>query len=78
MSSPKREFRILVMTRRFLVPGVLDTLSDQGPAIEEAMGKFLARLASALDSMEGGGWDVVSHSVTFHSGLVIGTFLIKR
>jgi hypothetical protein len=78
MSEIKREFRILVMTRRFLVPGVLDTLSDQAPAIEEAMQKFLARLVPAMDTMEGGGWDVVSHSVTFHSGLVIATFFLRR
>jgi hypothetical protein len=31
-----------------------------------------------MDTMEGGGWDVVSHSVTFHSGLVIATFFLRR
>jgi hypothetical protein len=78
MPDGKPEYRILVMTRRFLVPGVLDTLSDQAPAIEEAMGKFLAKLTPSLDTLDGGGWEVVSHSVTFHSGLIVGTFFLRR
>ncbi|MEX0787786.1 MAG: hypothetical protein WD906_04580 [Anaerolineales bacterium] len=78
MPAGKPEYRILVMTRRFLVPGVLDTLSDQAPAIEEAMGKFLTKLSPSLDTLDGGGWEVVSHSVTFHSGLIVGTFFLRR
>jgi hypothetical protein len=74
----KPEHRFLVMTRRFLVPGVLDTLSDQAPAIEEAMGKFLAKLTPAMDTLDGGGWEIVSHSVTFHSGLIVATFFLRR
>ena len=78
MADRKPEHRFLVMTRRLLVPGVLDTLSDQAPAVEEAMAKFLEKLTPALDTMDGGGWEVVSHSVTFHSGLIVGTFLLER
>lgn len=78
MADRKPEHRFLVMTRRFLVPGVLDTLSDQAPAIEESMSRFLENLTPALDTMDGGGWHIVSHSVTFHSGLIVGTFLLER
>jgi len=78
MSGQTKEYRFLVETTRFLVPGLLDTLSDQGPAVEAAMLKIAGRIRPALDSLDGGGWTIHSHDVSFQGGLIVVTFLLSR
>lgn len=78
MPEQPKEYRFLVETTRFLVPGLLDTLSDQGPAVEAAMHKISGRIKPALDSLDGGGWTIHSHDVSFQGGLIIVTFLLSR
>ncbi|MEW6567340.1 MAG: hypothetical protein AB1449_04065 [Chloroflexota bacterium] len=72
------EFNMLVLTRRLRVPGVLETLNDMAPEIRTVMAKITADLGKELNSFQGGGWKINSHSVTIHSGLVIATFLLSR
>lgn len=78
MAQSQLEYRFLVRTRRFIVPGVLETLSDQGPVVREALDKIAAELRPSLDSLDGGGWVIQSHSVDFYSGLIVVTFLLAR
>jgi hypothetical protein len=78
MPEKSKEYRFLVQTTRFLVPGLLDTLSDQGPAVEAAMHKIATKIRPSLDSLDGGGWTIHSHDVSFQGGLIVVTFLLSR
>jgi hypothetical protein len=78
MPEQSKEYRFLVETTRFLVPGLLDTLSDQGPAVEASMHKIAAKIRPSLDSLDGGGWTIHSHDVSFQGGLIVVTFLLSR
>ncbi len=78
MNATGREYRIFVRSHRLIVPGLLDTWRDQGPAVQAAMSKIADELNAELGSLDGGGWTVVSHSAVLHSGLIIASFLLSR
>lgn len=72
------EYRMLVLTRRLKMPGLLETMADQAPEVQRVMAKIEERLGPSIAELDGGGWGVTSHSVTVHNGLVIATFLLHR
>ncbi len=72
------QYRMLVLTRRLKLPGLLETMTDQAPEVLRVMGKIEADLAENLAILDGGGWEVVSHSVTIYNGLVIASFVLNR
>jgi hypothetical protein len=72
------DYRFLVKTKRMIVPGVLDTLSDQGPIIQSALDEIAPAPSDNLASLDGGRWTVISHSASFYSGLLVITFLLGR
>jgi hypothetical protein len=78
MTSAGREYRFLVRTRRLVVPGLLDTWSDHGPAVQTAMDKIAVELKEKMDELDGEGWTIVSHSAMVHGGLIIASFLLSR
>lgn len=78
MGASDLEYRFVVKTRRFTVPGVLETLSDQSPLVRAELNKMGDDLPDTLRSLDGGGWRIQSHSVAFYSGLIVATFLIYR
>lgn len=78
MHESDLEYKFVVKTRRFTVPGVLETLSDQSPLVRTALNKMGEDLPETLNTLDGGGWRVQSHSVSFYSGLIVATFLIYR
>jgi hypothetical protein len=71
-------YRMLVLTRRLKLPGLLETMTDQAPEVQRVMGKIEHDLTQSIASLDGGGWLVVSHSVAIYNGLVIASFLLTR
>lgn len=78
VTNGQGRYRMLVLTRRLKLPGLLETMTDQAPEVQRVMGKIEHDLGQSLASLDGGGWVVVSHSVTVHNGLVIASFLLTR
>ena len=78
VTSGPAHYRMLVLTRRLKLPGLLETMTDQAPEIQRTMGKIEADLSENLVTLDGGGWEVISHSVTIHNGLVIASFVLNR
>lgn len=72
------EYRILCLTRRLKVPGLLETMTDQAPEVRRVMAQIEGDLAPSITALDGGGWEVKSHSVAVYNGLVIATFLLHR
>lgn len=67
-----------MLSRRLKMPGLLETMSDQHPEVLKVMAKIEQDLGPAIESLDGGGWLVNSHSVSIYNGLVIATFLLNR
>jgi hypothetical protein len=72
------EYRVIVLTHRLKVPGVLETMADQAPELRNAMSKAVSELTPAISRLGGNGWTVNSHSITVHNELLIASFLVCR
>lgn len=80
MGTDQHDYRMIVLSRRLRVPGLLETMADQLPEIRHALkGLVSEELGPAIAALDGGAnWAVHSHSVTVHNGLLIATFLVFR
>jgi hypothetical protein len=80
MAYEPHDYRMIVLSRRLRIPGVLQTLVDQVPEIRSALDALVSEeLGPAMANLDAGGnWTVHSHSVTVHNGLLIATFLVYR
>jgi hypothetical protein len=80
MTLQENEYRMVVLSRRLRIPGVLESLSDQVPEIRTALDSLVTEeLGPALAELNGNGhWAVHSHSVTVHNGLLLASFLVFR
>lgn len=72
------EYRMLVLTRRLKMPGLLETMTDQAPEVRRVIAKIEEDLGPSISALDGGGWEITSHSLTVYNGLVIATFLLHR
>ncbi len=72
------EYRLLCLTRRLKMPGLLETMTEQAPEVRRVMAQIEEDLAPSIAALDDGGWEAVSHSVTVYNGLVIATFLLHR
>lgn len=80
MAREPRDYRMIVLSRRLRIPGVLQTMVDQVPEIRTALDNLISEeLGPAIaDLDQRGDWTVHSHSVTVHNGLLVATFLVYR
>ena len=78
MTEAPLEYRTIVLTERLRLPGVLDSMTDQTPELHRVIEKISTRLAHEIESLNGGGWTVNSHSVTSLNGLFVASFLMCR
>ena len=80
MDQAPNDYRMIVLSRRLRIPGVLQTMVDQVPEIRSALNNLISEeLGPAIALLDGAGsWAVHSHSVTVHNGLLIATFLVFR
>lgn len=72
------EFRMITLSKRLRIQGVLDTMTDQAPEIRKAIDEIAADLGPELSKLDGEGWQVTSHSVTIYNGLVIASYFVTR
>jgi len=70
--------RIIVLSRRLKMPGVLDTMSEQIPEVTEALAKIEARLGSRIAALGDGDWQIVSHAHSIFNGILIVSFIVRN
>jgi len=78
VTNGQHEYKMLVLTQRLKVPGLLETMTEQTPEVRRVMGKIEEDLGSSMAVLDGGGWSINSHSVTVYNGLVIASILLSR
>ena len=78
VTNGQHEYKVIVLTQRLKVPGLLETMTDQAPELRRVMGKIEDDLGTSMAALDGGGWSINSHSVTVYNGLVIASILLSR
>jgi len=78
VTNGQHEYKMIVLTQRLKVPGLLETMTDQAPEVRRVMGKIEEDLGASMAALDGGGWSINSHSVTVYNGLVIASILLSR
>ena len=78
VSSGQPEYRMLVLTHRLKMPGLLETMADQAPEIRRVMAEIEKDLGPAMEALDDGPWAVSSHDISIYNGLVVASFLLGR
>ena len=73
------EHRLMLFAMK-LLPDVLEASSNEiGRGLTLSLGRILDEdISKRLDSLEGGGWEIVSHNLTAMGQHLIFSFLIRR
>jgi hypothetical protein len=71
-------YRIIVLSRRLKLPGVVDTMSEQIPGVTEALAKIESRLGPRIDALGEGDWQIISHAHSISNGILIASFVVKN
>src|SRR5215467_532124 len=72
------EYAFLVQTRALPHFSPAESGSKEGEFIAETLMELCAPLENSLDSLDSGGWRVLSHDVMQSNGTLIVSFLICR
>ena len=72
------EYAFLVQTRTLPTRSPVESGDKQGEFIAETLMDLCAPLENSLDSLDSGGWRVLSHDVMQANGTLIVSFLICR
>ena len=78
VSNGQPEYRMLVLTHRLKMPGLLETMADQAPELRRVMAEIEAELGPAMEALQDGPWVVNSHDISIYNGLVVASFLLHR
>jgi hypothetical protein len=74
----EKEYSIMVHTIQ-LKPGIGDATSDEvSQGLTIALAQVIQTVGKAAQSLEGGGWDVISHEITRLDRHVVISFLLSR
>jgi len=78
MGSPGYEYGFLVQSSP-LPDGFPKLVGDQpGQILGEHLSRLVEPLGRTMGTLDGGGWEAVSHSALIANGSLIVTFLIRR
>ena len=70
--------RIVVLSRRLKMPGVVETMSEQIPEVTDAFAKIESRLGPRIAALGEGDWQIVSHAQSISNGILIVSFVVRN
>lgn len=77
MSDSDKSYKMLVLTRRIKVPGIVETMSEQVPEVKIAFSEIDEMLAERLQSLGDGKWRMISHAHNIHNGILIMSVMLE-
>jgi hypothetical protein len=72
------EYRIIVLSRRLKILGVLDTMSEQIPEVTDALAIIESQLEPRIAALGDGDWQIISHAHSISNGILIASFLARN
>jgi hypothetical protein len=77
MSIDGKSYKLIVLTRRIKVPGILETMSEQVPEVKIAFSEIEGMLRKRMEGLGEAQWRVVSHAQNIHNGILIVSFMLE-
>ena len=77
MSNEDKLYKMIVLTRRIKMPGIVETMSEQVPEVKIAFSEIETKLEKRLESYGPENWRVVSHAQNIHNGILIVSFMLE-
>lgn len=77
MSEDESQYKLIVLTRRIKMPGIVETMSEQVPEVRIAFSEIETMLEKRLESLGRENWRVVSHAQDIYNGVLIVTFVLE-
>ena len=77
MSNSDRSYKMLVLTRRIKVPGIVETMSEQVPDVKIAFSEIDVMLTERLQSLGEANWRMISHAHNIHNGILIVSVMLE-
>jgi hypothetical protein len=78
MQDPLPEYKSFVITRRLKMQGVVETMSEQLPDVQEAFREIEGQLVKRMKTHAAEGWRIISHSHSIYNGILIVSLLLGR
>ena len=72
------EYKSFVITRRLKMPGIVETMSEQLPEVQEAFRELEGQLLKRMISYGVEGWRIISHSHSVYNNILIVSVLLSR
>lgn len=77
MTQPGELFKMIVLTQRIKVPGIVETMSEQVPEVRIAFAEIDEMFKDRMKALGVGEWRVISHAHNIHNGILIVSILIE-
>jgi hypothetical protein len=77
MSNAESVYKMIVLTQRIKVPGIVETMSEQVPEVRIAFAEVDEMLKRRLRDLGEANWRVVSHAQNIHNGILIVSVLLE-
>ncbi len=77
MTRPGDPYKMIVLTRRIKVPGIVETMSEQVPEVRIAFAEIDEMFQDRVKALGEGEWRVISHAHNIHNGILIVSYLLE-
>jgi hypothetical protein len=77
MPNEEKPYKLLVLTRKIKLPGIVETMSEQVPEVMIAFSEINEMLKKRLERLGAMDWRVVSHAQNIHNGILIVSFVLE-
>jgi hypothetical protein len=77
MLNTESIYKMIVLTQRIKMPGIVETMSEQVPEVRIAFAEVDEMLKSRMKDLGEANWRVVSHAQNIHNGILIVSVLLE-
>ena len=77
MTIADKPFKMVVLTRRIKMPGIMETMSEQVPEVIIAFSEIETMLEKRMESLGAENWRVKSHAQNIFNGILIVSFILE-
>ncbi|MCJ7825895.1 MAG: hypothetical protein E4G99_13090 [Anaerolineales bacterium] len=77
MSNSEGLVKMLVLTRRIKMPGIVETMSEQVPEVKIAFAEIEGMLKQHLNVLGEANWRVISHAHNILNGILIVSIMLE-
>jgi len=77
MTISEGSYKMLVLTRRIKMLGVVETMSEQVPEVKIAFSEIEQMLSERLKTLDEAHWRVISHAHNIDNGILIVSIMLE-